>query len=78
MMDVDHGRPVWGPDASLRPVRVRFRHANPQLIIGANRTYQEQVSTRVMSHKDYFERMIPAIQVGEVLLVGVEQVREDA
>lgn len=68
-------RPQWGPDASTLPVRVRFRHQRPSLIIGQPQ-FQEQVTERVMSQREYFETVWPLIVAKQLQLVSLEQVRD--
>ena len=55
---------VWGPNASKRPVRVTYRVKG-----------QNAVTTRTMSHKDYWEWQLN-MRVNGYELVRAEQVRE--
>lgn len=69
-------RPAWGPDASTRAVRVRFRERKAGLLGPKGEPlYAEQVSVRVMPHKAYFD-WLENVERKTVELVGVEQVED--
>lgn len=65
-------RPIWGPDASSKRVRVSFR-AVPR----ADLPPSEHVTVETMSHDGYWKWIAGPLKRGEVKLIAAEQV-EDA